>query len=137
MTLKEEILEGFLYDQWANDLWDKTLLEWPLPQANITRSHITRAKQSWLQRLTGEELDLREAELDARYLEFVQNCDLTQELEYQNMRGESFKQPIHQILRHIILHGQYHRGQLRALAEADGLEWPETDLIFFHRQKQS
>jgi len=133
MTVKDAILDGLKYDQWANDLWDKTLLEWPNPRANETRGHITNAKRNWLERMTGQEHDVREVDLDARYIAFVEATDLTEVLEYQNLRGDTFRQPLHQILHHVIFHGQYHRGQLRALAEEDGIEWPETDMIAFFR----
>jgi len=133
MTVKDAILDGLKYDQWANDLWDKTLLEWPNPRANETRGHITNAKRIWLERITGESQDVREDELDTRYVAFALATDLSQELEYRNLRGDTFRQPFHQILRHVVFHGQYHRGQLRALAEQDGIEWPETDMIAFFR----
>ncbi len=133
MTVKDAILDGLKYDQWANDLWDKTLLEWSNPRANETRGHMTNAKRSWLERMTGEPHDVREIELDARYIAFVLESDLTHELEYRNLRGDTFRQPLHQILRHVVFHGQYHRGQLRALAEEDGIAWPETDMIAFFR----
>jgi uncharacterized damage-inducible protein DinB len=51
------------------------------------------------------------------------------------MAGEPFLQPNHEVVRHVINHGTYHRGQLRMLAELDGIAWPETDMIFFFRER--
>ena len=32
--------------------------------------------------------------------------------QYQNFRGEQFKQPLYQMLLHLFNHGTYHRGQI-------------------------
>ena len=57
-------------------------------------------------------------------------------IDYRNMAGFEFKNTVAQIATHVVNHGTYHRGQLRGLAQAEGLEaFPETDLIGFYREK--
>jgi uncharacterized damage-inducible protein DinB len=56
-------------------------------------------------------------------------------LEYPNRSG-TMTISLGQIAVHVANHGSYHRGQLRALAEAAGMpDWPDTDFIFFSAKK--
>ena len=62
----------------------------------------------------------------------VKDGNLDMIIEYTNSRGEEYARPLGEIAWHVINHGTYHRGQMRAVAEAQGLvDWPETDLIRF------
>lgn len=54
---------------------------------------------------------------------------------YKNSRGESFSQPLQDILLHLFNHGTYHRGQLVTLLRQAGVaKIPSTDFIVFTRQ---
>ncbi len=41
---------------------------------------------------------------------------------------------VSEITEHVINHGTYHRGHLRGLAEAEGISFPDTDLIVYLRE---
>ena len=56
--------------------------------------------------------------------------------QYQNLKGEQFKQPIFQMLLHVFNHGTYHRGQLVNILRQLGVEKiPRTDFIDWSRKK--
>jgi uncharacterized damage-inducible protein DinB len=55
---------------------------------------------------------------------------------YQNSKREQFRQPIWQMLLHLVNHGTYHRGQLVTMLRQLGVnEIPATDYIVWSRKK--
>lgn len=55
---------------------------------------------------------------------------------YQNTKKEQFKQPIYQMLLHMLNHGTYHRGQLvNMLRQLEVEKVPATDFIVWSRRK--
>ncbi|MDX2066288.1 MAG: DinB family protein [Fimbriimonadaceae bacterium] len=137
-SLRDTLIEGFRYDAWANARWDAVLAEWPNETAHRWRLHLANAKRTWLTRFDGQDHTERsETEVDAAWIAVVAELDLDEALEYRTLSGVPFTQPNHEIVRHVINHGTYHRGQLRMLAEIDGIAWPETDLIFFSREQSA
>ncbi|MCC6573322.1 MAG: DinB family protein [Planctomycetes bacterium] len=67
--------------------------------------------------------------------------DLTEEaldhkITYTNTHGKTFSQPLHELLQHLLLHGQYHRGQMASCLRALGKQPPETDIVVYYRQAQ-
>jgi uncharacterized damage-inducible protein DinB len=71
--------------------------------------------------------------------EWVSNAsDLSLEhvFQYQNSKKEQFKQPIYQMIVHVVNHGTYHRGQLINMLRQLGVEkLPSTDFIVWSRKK--
>lgn len=71
--------------------------------------------------------------------EWISNAQdhyLTHVFQYQNIKGDQFKQPIFQMLVHVFNHGTYHRGQLVTMLRQAGVEKiPQTDFIVFSRKK--
>jgi uncharacterized damage-inducible protein DinB len=59
--------------------------------------------------------------------------NLDQFISYKNSTGKEFKKSIRDILTHVALHGQYHRGQINLLLRIDGMEPINTDFITFRR----
>lgn len=56
--------------------------------------------------------------------------------QYYNLKKESFKQPVFQVLIHVFNHGTYHRGQLVNMLRQLGAEKiPQTDFIVWSRKK--
>ncbi|RAP73396.1 DinB family protein [Paenibacillus montanisoli] len=113
--------------------------------------HIAVAEQVWITRLSGEssgklQLWTDDAELaslteliasnESRYAAFMDG--LTEErlddiVTYANQSGTVFHTSIRDILTHVALHGQYHRGQInRVLREASG-EPKALDFILYAR----
>ncbi|HTL98590.1 MAG TPA: DinB family protein, partial [Holophagaceae bacterium] len=68
------------------------------------------------------------------YLSLRKEADLAEPVTYTNLAGESFTQPLGELMLHVAMHSQYHRGQnaarLRALMGAPA---PATDLVNWQR----
>lgn len=55
---------------------------------------------------------------------------------YRNSKREEFKQPVYELLLHLMNHGTYHRGQLvTMLRQLGAKEIPQTDFAVFCRKK--
>lgn len=50
---------------------------------------------------------------------------------YTNSKGDEFKYSVGDILTHVALHGQYHRGQINSRLRAMGVEPVSVDYIIF------
>lgn len=113
--------------------------------------HLAIAEQVWIARLNGEssahlvlwsddgsleEIESLLAGNEERYAAYL--AALTEEkldeiLVYANQSGAAFRTPIRDILTHVALHGQYHRGQVnRAIRQASG-EPAALDYIVYSR----
>ncbi|PWW05142.1 putative damage-inducible protein DinB [Paenibacillus cellulosilyticus] len=114
--------------------------------------HVEIAEQVWITRLNGRstahlQLWADDADLDSieallasneqqyrTYLAELTEEQLDADLTYANQSGVEFRTPIRDILTHVALHGQYHRGQInRMLREAGGEPRP-LDYIVFARE---
>jgi uncharacterized damage-inducible protein DinB len=112
-------------------------------------SHIIGAEEVWLARLeqraarvavwpqvSREELRIvREQILAgyARYLDALTDDSLNAELHYTNTAGVPFATKVADILVHVALHGQYHRGKINLLLRQDGAEPAPADYITWVR----
>jgi uncharacterized damage-inducible protein DinB len=68
---------------------------------------------------------------------FVDGLDasaLERPLTYKTFAGETFTQPLSQMLRHVVNHSTYHRGQVTTLLRQLGGTPVATDLIRFYRE---
>lgn len=55
---------------------------------------------------------------------------------YQTSRKEKFKQPVYQVVIHVLNHGTFHRGQLvNMLRQLDGGNIPQTDFSIWSAKK--
>jgi uncharacterized damage-inducible protein DinB len=61
------------------------------------------------------------------------NLELNQLIIYKNSKGTEFCQSFREILTHVALHGQYHRGQINQLLRITGHEPINVDYITFRR----
>lgn len=112
-------------------------------------AHILGAEEVWLSRLEGraartavwpdaslgDALKLRQ-EVAGAYLAYVArltNADLERLVSYRNSAGLTFSNSIADILLHVMLHGQYHRGKVNLLLRQGGLVPVPTDYIAFVR----
>lgn len=113
-------------------------------------THILNAEQVWITRL--KEMDSSQMPIwsdgdieiceklskqnEGNYKAFLTRLaetDLDNLITYTNSKGEEFKTSIRDILIHVALHGQYHRGQINSRLRADGIEPVSTDYIIFVR----
>lgn len=156
-----ELLELYDYNRWAND---RTLgavarlseeeLHRPLgnsfPSVFETVCHILMAEWIWLERWEGrspkkgpEIPDWRSlmagwsavVDRQRNYLEGLNEPDLTAIVEYRTMAGVESASPLWQLLRHVVNHSTYHRGQVTTLLRQLGAEAVATDLIFYYRDR--
>ena len=112
-------------------------------------AHILGSEENWLARLEGrtaragiwpsgwlsEVLQLRGtvAESFRAYLASLRDADLERMIGYRNSAGLTFSTSIGDILFHVMLHGQYHRGKVNLLLRQGGLPPVPTDYIAFVR----
>jgi uncharacterized damage-inducible protein DinB len=144
MDLRQSLLERFDYDLWANQQWWSALGRFKdLERAQSVLEHILTAQRVWLSRLgvevsqAGENLGMGDVMslVNRAWKMVLTDGHLEQPIVYRNLQGIEYVNTIGQIASHVANHGTYHRGHLRGLAQAEGLEaFPETDLIVFFRE---
>ena len=137
----------FAFDHWANQV----SLDAVAPNADrVPRSlawlnHILGAKRIWLARVTStpapfgvnptftasELIEQFQIARDgwARYLERQTDADVSRVIHYHNLKGDPFQSTFGDILAHVPVHGQHHRGQINADLRAAGLAPPAIDYI--------
>jgi uncharacterized damage-inducible protein DinB len=140
------------YDLWAMERWLQALVRFPEPgEADQAATHIQRAQWIWLRRVNeaaGLGLILPSEpmapsivlarELNRLWAEAMDQLEPAALIAYKNQAGAAFSSAFGDIAQHVILHGSYHRGQLREMAEAQGLaDFPETDFILWSRERQA
>jgi uncharacterized damage-inducible protein DinB len=166
--MKSHFLMMARYNRWANarlyDAIDKLPDELYRKDIGLffrslhgTLNHILAGDRIWMHRLDGkgrrparlneiqhEDFDeLREARKaeDERILGYVEGLaedDLEKVLAYTNTRGQSFHDPLSQILPHVFNHQTHHRGQAHTgLSLLTGAEPPSLDLIGMLREAKS
>ena len=137
---------------WANQCILETLqsIEDENQAVNRLFSHILFAEKVWITRLRGSdssrlpiwlevdmevcaELVMQNEESLTTILTNLANSDLDKLIFYTNSKGTEFKNSVRDILTHIALHGQYHRGQINSRLRADGIEPVNIDFITFLR----
>lgn len=59
---------------------------------------------------------------------------LEEPIDYRNSRGEPFATPVSDIVLHVTVHGDHHRGQIAAAVRRAGGEPANTDYITFTRE---
>lgn len=109
-------------------------------------SHILNAQTIWNNRieankemvdvwkiLNDEKLEEIENENYRKSLELLDNKDLTEEISYENSKGEQYRNSVQEILIHIVNHSTYHRGQIAVEFRQKGIEPVVSDYIFYKR----
>ena len=157
--MKDDVVALFAYDRWANakvlDACRKLTAEQyvaePVPGWSSVRStiyHIALATEFNLRTLTDDSDDRIPAEADLATVD-----DVAQMLErayrrFEELRptltperlntvltlraiGRTFTLPRWAILRHIVNHSSYHRGQVASKLKQFGIEQPITDFFFW------
>jgi uncharacterized damage-inducible protein DinB len=118
-----------------------------------TLAHVFAADRVWLYRLSGGENPGFISDSD-RSLAVLENdwpaiherwriwaAELTDEaaqapLEYRDMKGNSYRQPVWQLVLHVVNHGTHHRGQVSGFLRSMGKTPPPVDLIHYYRQSE-
>lgn len=143
-----------LYDYmcWANDyLLDTIHQSDDNPELLRLYSHILFSEQIWLTRLKGEdssqlviwaESDYEQCkqmlednkEQFENYLAKLDDAKILENVTYTTSAGQQFTNTIEEILQHVALHGQYHRGQINLKLRELGYEPVNVDFLTFIRK---
>ncbi|MGB4843524.1 MAG: DinB family protein [Ferruginibacter sp.] len=163
--MKEVLKQYAAYTIWANqkifdcmsNLSDEQInqeITSSFPSLSKTILHMWNAEAIWWQRLKLEEkiivpgdnftgsfteLIKQVNQQSIIWKEWVDNATETQLQHvffYRNTKREEFKQPVYELLLHIMNHGTYHRGQLVTMLRQLGVDKiPSTDFTTFCRKK--
>ncbi|WP_234736828.1 DinB family protein [Tellurirhabdus bombi] len=147
--MKDHLLRLLDYERWANQAVLEALetVESPPPRAIKLMGHILSAQQVWISRIVGETpfaaiwedvpLVWLHQTAEKNYLrlrELVEaQEDVHQPISYANSAGQSFVNPLSDILTHLSHHAAYHRAQVVQLIRPQLVESPKTDFIFWAR----
>ena len=71
-----------------------------------------------------------------RFVSTTTDENLQREFYYKNIKGDSFRSAVWQVLHHLFNHGTYHRGQLVTMMRELGVTAiPATDFIHWYRTR--
>jgi uncharacterized damage-inducible protein DinB len=137
----------FAFDHWANMVSLDAVSPHAdrVPKSLAWLNHVLGAKRIWLARVTGTPMpfgvnptfsaaDLRAEFAVARdgwaaFLDGQTDADMGRVVTYTNLKGDPFQTALGDILAHVPVHGQHHRGQVNADLRAAGLTPPVIDYI--------
>jgi uncharacterized damage-inducible protein DinB len=121
----------------------------PPPRTIELFAHVLGAEETWLSRIQGrpssapvwpaptrkdcEALMPQVHEAWNRYMAALTEADLERSVHYANSAGAEFDSRVDDILTHVAMHGQNHRGQINAALRAEGAEPNDVDYIAFVR----
>jgi uncharacterized damage-inducible protein DinB len=118
-----------------------------------TLVHVFGADRIWLARLRGEPRPPGLTEADYR-LGVIENDwpaihegwrqwaagltegDPPRVISYSDLRGNPWRQPLWQLVLHVVNHGTHHRGQVAGFLRAMGHVPPKLDLVQYYRLQQ-
>lgn len=162
VTPADVIRDLFAYNCWATGrildaaaaLDDAALtrdLNSSFPSVLDTLAHVLAAEWVWLRRWHGESpggaptawdrssVDgIRAAweEVDAEREAFLARLDddaLARTVDYRDLSGRAWTSRMDEMLRHVVNHSTYHRGQVVTMLRQLGATPPATDLIAYYR----
>lgn len=149
--MKKNIQTLFQHLYWADERLYHALSagESSIQEAVSEFAHVIGAEEVWLARLqqrtsscpvwpelSGPELKELMEKTHQNYREYLENLeekDLSIEISYTNSAGKKFTNITSDILFHVALHSQYHRGKINLLLREKGFEPAPTDYIAFIR----
>jgi uncharacterized damage-inducible protein DinB len=165
MSVTADVLRTHLdYTAWASQLLLDAAAELSEEELNRdfgtsdrsvlgTLAHVFAADRVWLYRLAGGENPGFISDAD-RDLAVLQNdwpaiherwriwaAELSDEaaqapLEYRDLKDNPYRQPIWQLVFHVVNHATHHRGQVAGFLRAMGKTPPAVDLIYYYRQSE-
>lgn len=163
-TRLDEIKDLYAYNRWADAVTLDAVTQLDaeqfhrhvagsFPTLRDTLLHMLAADWIWLERWKGTSprtmpdgwanLDLdglrtRWAEVEEAQKAFVDGldaADLDGIVAYRNMRGDAMAQPLWMLLRHVVNHATYHRGQVVNQIREVGGTPGATDFVIYQRLK--
>lgn len=162
MAVTADVLRSHLaYTAWASQRLVRTVSA--LSQEELTRDfgtadksllgtlvHIFGADRVWLTRLQGEspgayltdadyQLSVLQNDwpaLHERWRQWAAGLSddaVLKEVSYKDMRGNPWRQPLWQLVLHVVNHGTHHRGQAAGFLRTLGHMPPQLDLVLYYR----
>jgi uncharacterized damage-inducible protein DinB len=150
-TMLAEIRRLFEHAAWADTVLLSALdSQTGVPTEAIREfGHVLGADEIWLSRLehrsnrapvwpdqglTGLEQMAKDVHRAfATYLKKLREPGLNAQITYTNSAGTTFSNGVKDVLLHVAMHGQYHRGKINLLLRQAGLNPAPTDYIAFIR----
>jgi uncharacterized damage-inducible protein DinB len=147
MSIELDILVR--HEQWANAHVVQQMLAQPeLPEKSVRlMCHIIGAQHIWISRIQhtpthydvfpsiDKHLWLSEIEKNSTVFSQILASDgLDRIVSYKNTKGMEFQNTVREILLHLCLHAQYHRGQIVVHNKSIIPDPKLTDMIFFLRE---
>jgi uncharacterized damage-inducible protein DinB len=119
------------------------------PSVCDTLIHIYGADRAWLGRIQGQQLErprpedypsvavLREVWLEtlSTFPSVVQSQSPDKPVSYKAFDGTPYTNKLAEIIRHVVNHGTYHRGQVTTMLRQLGEKAVTTDMIAYYRLK--
>lgn len=162
MSRIDEVRALFAYTRWANHRLLEAAAALPdddlardlgssFPSVLATFDHIARSDWVWLRRWDGESPTGAPADWDASSLDAVRrrwkgieaeraalldrldDDALDRVIHYRRVDGSEHVNRLDEMLRHVVNHSTYHRGQIVTMLRQLGATPPSTDLIAFYR----
>jgi uncharacterized damage-inducible protein DinB len=156
----KEIKQLFDYSEWANaqvlDAAARLTAEEftrdlgnSFPSVRDTLAHVLFAEWVWLRRWLGESprawkgesqfadvaslrAELAEvAQERAQLLDTLADDALARVVAYTNTKGEEWRYTLGSMMRHVVNHSTYHRGQVTTMLRQLGAHAPSTDLLLY------
>jgi len=165
MTRIDEIKELYRFNAWAQRrMFEATSklsqdeltrdLKNSFPSVRDTLVHMVGAEWVWLTRwhgtsptafpaaeslLTNQDLSARWEQINAEretYLLSLDDAGLDRVVEYTSFAGKQFAFPLWQMLRHVVNHASYHRGQIMTMLRQLGHTPIQTDMVLMYQEEQ-
>lgn len=152
MILIKTIQKMYEHLNWANHRILEKLQSLEAENQEVSRlfSHILFSEKVWITRLQGldssrlpiwsdvdvevcTELIMHNEASIKTFLANLAETDLDKIIFYKNSSGKEFENTVSDILTHVAIHGQYHRGQINLQLRANGIEPVNVDFITFMR----
>ena len=130
-------------------------IESSFPSILGTLAHMVGAEWIWLRRWQGDspasipdwvsqpalkDLEIRLAAIEEERLSFLgqlTDADLQRVFSYRGLDGQTFSYPLGDLIRHVVNHATYHRGQLATMLRQLGAAPPSTDFTRYLREKNN
>jgi uncharacterized damage-inducible protein DinB len=158
--MRDDLFALYAFNRWADgrvvekirQLSPEQYVKEPEPgwaSIRATVVHMAGATDIWARRIQGETVTVRPTEADVPTLEDAERylakghdafnhllTSLSSERlasiwSYRNFQGEEFRLPLWAVLRHVVNHASYHRGQIASKLKRFGVEPPSTDFVFW------
>ena len=76
-------------------------------------------------------------EEQAAFIKDLTDADIERLIEYANLKGDRFINPLGPLMQHLVNHSTYHRGQVTTMLRQLGATPVSTDLVTFLRERSA